>query len=75
VHMCEFCGGDYENEDSLLTHVKQMHPPDEDSETDEEVSQSGLKVWNPLVEPNIICLFTVSYSKYLFTKNLIGSRI
>jgi hypothetical protein len=44
--MCEFCGGDYENEESLLAHVKQTHPPDEDSETDEEVSQYGLKVLN-----------------------------
>ena len=43
VHMCEFCGGDYENEESLLAHVKQTHPPDEDSETDEEVSLSGLE--------------------------------
>jgi hypothetical protein len=40
--MCEFCGGDYENEDSLQAHIKVTHPPDEDSDTDDEVSYQVL---------------------------------
>jgi len=38
VHMCEFCGGDYENAEALKEHVQDAHPPEEGADSDEGVS-------------------------------------
>ncbi|XP_065344512.1 zinc finger protein 436-like [Cloeon dipterum] len=33
VYMCEFCGGDYENQEALEEHQKTSHPPDANDES------------------------------------------